>query len=143
MHSAIDWPRLAYFLYPYFWSDRQIERLFLRHPDPIHRDFLRAGAARVIVPIVPGFEEELTSFIDKGRVGQLPNGHRFRPVVSAVTAAHQQFAGGNGETWHHDDDDGGEEDAENGGRTLIASWTEYTPTGALDLDVVTMPIQTE
>jgi hypothetical protein len=142
VHSAIDWSRLAYFLYPYFWSDRQIERLFLRHPDPIHRDFLRAGAARVIVPIMPGFEEELTSFIDKGRIGQLPNGHRFGPAVSAVKAAHQQFAGGNGETWHDDDEDD-DEDEENGGRTLIASWTEYTPTGALDLDVVTMPIQNE
>ena len=42
-HAAIDWARLSYFLYPYFWSDRQMDRLFLRHPDPIHRDFLRAG----------------------------------------------------------------------------------------------------
>lgn len=137
VHHAIDWSRLAYFLYPYYWSAQQLDRLFLRHPDAAHRDFLRAGAARVVVPIVPGLEEELTAFVDKGRIGKLPNGHRFTPVVAAVRKANQDFIG----------DDGNDGDAPTAagsdveiGRRLIGSWTEFTPTGALDLDVVTMPV---
>lgn len=137
VHSAIDWARLSYFLYPYFWSDRQIDRLYLRHPDADHRDFLRAGAARVVVPIVPGSEEALTTFIDGGRVGRLPNGHRFGPLVAAVKQAHELFgADGNG-TWHGDDD----EDDSGRGKVRIASWTEFTPTGALDIEVATRAVE--
>jgi len=137
VHQAIDWSRMAYFLYPYYWSAQQLDRLFLRHPDATHRDFLRAGAARIVVPIVPGFEEELTAFVDKGRVGKLPNGHRFTRVVSAVRKANRDFIG--------DDVNDSDSPTEPGsdvepGRRLIGSWTEFTPTGALDLDVVTMPI---
>jgi hypothetical protein len=135
VHAAIDWGRVAFFLYPYFWSDRQVDRLFLRHPDPTHRDFLRAGAARVVVPILPGFEEELTTFIDKGKVGKLPDGHRFGEVVTAVRKANDTFF----------IEAAGDVNAEGGGdasgKELIGSWTEYTPTGALDIDVVTMAVQ--
>ena len=134
-HSAIDWGRLAYFLYPYYWSDRQIERLHLRHPDEAHRDFLRAGAARIVVPIMPGFEDELTSFIDSGRAGKLPSGHRYGPVVAAVREAHERFAAAGNATWHGDGDE--DADANESGKVLVAAWTEFTPTGALDIEVVT------
>ena len=129
VHAAIDWGRLAYFLCPYFWSDRQVDRLFLRHPDPAHRDFLRAGAARVVVPIVPGFEEELTAFIDLGRVGKLPGGHRFGEVIAAVRQAN---AGLTIET-------SGDRTVTRR-RTLVGRWTEFTPTGALDIAVETAPV---
>ena len=118
-------------------SDRQIDRLYLRHPDADHRDFLRAGAARVAVPIVRGGEEELTTFIDSGRVGRLANGHRFGPLVAAVKQAHEVFAAEGNATWHSDDDD---EDSDRG-KVRIASWTEFTPTGALDIEVVTSAVE--
>lgn len=134
VHAAIDWSRLAYFLYPYFWSDRQVDRLFLRHPDAAHRDFLRAGAARVVVPVVPGFEDELTTFVDQGRIGKLPAGHRFGEVLAAVRRANttdfaMPAAGAPGASEN------------GGGRVLIGSWTEFTPTGALDIDAVRRPVQ--
>ena len=129
VHSAIDWGRLTYFLYPYFWSDRQVDRLFLRHSDPAHREFLRAGAARVVVPIVPGLEDELTAFVDLGRLGKLPGGHRFGDVIAAVRQAN---AGMTIET--------SSDRAVTRRRTLIGTWTEFTPTGALDIAVETAPV---
>ena len=47
VQSAIDWDNVMVFLYPYFWDTiwEQDDRLFLNHPDLIHREFLRAGAA--------------------------------------------------------------------------------------------------
>jgi len=129
VHAAIDWGRLTYFLCPYFWSDRQVDRLFLRHSDPAHRDFLRAGAARVVVPIVPGFEEELTAFIDLGRIGKLPGGHRFGEVIAAVRSANIGLG-----------IDTATDATVTQRRTLIGKWTEFTPTGALDIAVVTSPV---
>ena len=130
VHAAIDWGRLTYFLCPYFWSDRQVDRLFLRHSDLAHRDFLRAGAARVVVPIAPGFEEELTAFIDLGRIGKLPGGHRFGEVIAAVRQANAGLT----------IDTSTELDVTRR-RTLIGKWTEFTPTGALDIGVVTSPVE--
>ncbi|TMQ06555.1 MAG: hypothetical protein E6J90_22280 [Deltaproteobacteria bacterium] len=87
------------------------------------------------MPILPGFEEELTTFIDKGKVGKLPNGHRFGEVVAAVRAANKAFM-----TEVADDNhEGGGDDT--GTKELIGTWTEFTPTGALDIDVVTMAVQ--
>lgn len=71
LHHAIEWENLLYFLYPYFWGSDDVarEKLLFDHPDPNHRDFLRAGWARVVVPIRPGFERDLTELLEKGKVG--------------------------------------------------------------------------
>ena len=132
VHAAIDWPRLAWFLYPYFWSDRQVDRLYLQHPDRSHRDFLRAGAARVIVPIVPGFEEQLAAFIDLGRIGKLPNGHRFTEVIKSVQEANKTFAVVTNQ-----------QQVVTSPETLLGTWAEFTPTGALDIEVCTIPVQAQ
>ena len=61
LHSAIEWENMLFFAYPYFWDRWQNWdfKRFLIHPDHAHRDFLRAGATRVVLPVRPGFE---TSF---------------------------------------------------------------------------------
>jgi hypothetical protein len=58
LQQAIEWENLLYFLYPYFWgSDPQARDKFLfEHPDPEHQNFVRAGYARVVVTVRPGFE---------------------------------------------------------------------------------------
>jgi Type II secretion system (T2SS), protein G len=68
IHQAIEWENILYFLYPYFWGSDDLgrEKLLFDHPDPTHRDFLRAGYARVVVPIRPGFEEDFTDLVDTG-----------------------------------------------------------------------------
>jgi hypothetical protein len=57
---------MSYFLYPYFWGRRDAWRLrmSLTHDDPRHAEFLRSGAARVIVPATPGYEARVLSYLE-------------------------------------------------------------------------------
>ena len=84
VHQAIDWGRALVLLYPYFWDnvDHHRTKLYLDHPDGGHREFLRAGAARVILAIKPGYEDEVVSLLDKGEMGQLAASSRFRPIMT-------------------------------------------------------------
>ena len=127
VHSAIDWANLSYVLYPYLWAGGSMEQLFLRHADARHREFLRAGAARVFLPVEPGRENEWAALLDQGRFGTLPQGHRFAPILTQVRQAHETYAQA-----------AVADNAAPG--TLVGTWTEFTPTGALDIDVVTMPV---
>lgn len=56
--QAFEWENLAYVFYPYFWTGREDWPTQSRHsdPDPRFTEFLRAGAARVMVPVRPNFE---------------------------------------------------------------------------------------
>lgn len=74
IHHAVEWENLLYFLYPYFWGSDDLgrEKLLFDHPDPLHRDFLRAGYARVVVPIRPGYEQKFTQLLDTGSLGSAP-----------------------------------------------------------------------
>jgi hypothetical protein len=66
IHNAIEWENVLFFPYPYFWdaSSRWPFKLFLVHPDPEHRSFLRAGCARVVLTIRPGFEASFAAFME-------------------------------------------------------------------------------
>ena len=68
LHQAVEWENINYFLYPYFWTPIATwrRRLRLRHEDPIHEAFLRAGAARVVLPIRPGWERAFLSVLATG-----------------------------------------------------------------------------
>lgn len=58
IQNAVEWENLLFFSYPYFWDliENWPFKRFLVHPDFDHRTFLRAGCARVVLPIRPGFE---------------------------------------------------------------------------------------
>jgi hypothetical protein len=64
--EAFEWRQMTYFLYPYFWGRRDAWRFRqqITDPDPRYEAFLRAGAARVIVPITPGYEERALFYLD-------------------------------------------------------------------------------
>ncbi|WP_218013152.1 type II secretion system protein GspG [Bacillus wiedmannii] len=68
LHHAIEWENLLYFLYPYFWGSDDLarEKMLFEHPDVNHRDFLRAGYTRIVIPVRPGFEESFTKLINTG-----------------------------------------------------------------------------
>jgi hypothetical protein len=136
VQTAIDWDNVMVFLYPYFWDTYpdQAVKLFLDHPDSLHREFLRAGAARVVLAIQPGFEEQVVSLLDEGNLGSLSDGNRFQSVVSDVQAANAAYALS---TQNNPD---GDDPAIPG--VLIGSWTEYTPSSALDIDVVMRAVTT-
>ncbi len=68
--NAFEWQNLMYVLYPYFWGRhaRWVNALHLTDPDPDFAAFLRAGAARVQVPVRPGFEKAIAYYCQTGRI---------------------------------------------------------------------------
>lgn len=68
--EAFEWPQASYFLYPYYWGRRSTwkMRAALGAADSRHAAFLRAGTARYIVPVTPGYEERVIRYLEsKGK----------------------------------------------------------------------------
>jgi hypothetical protein len=66
--DAFEWDNISCDLYPRF---RAGEEQPADEPDPRHRAFLGAGAARVRIPVRPGAERDVLYFLDFG--GLCPN----------------------------------------------------------------------
>jgi hypothetical protein len=66
--QAFEWEALLFSLYPYYWHEQSEWRdMFkLHHDDPQHKRFLKAGAARVLVPIRQNFERRVHDFVALG-----------------------------------------------------------------------------
>lgn len=82
IHNAVEWENVVFFAYPYFWDVTQNWpfKRFMVHPDPEHQAFLRAGCARVVLTIRPGFEHDFANFIETwSSFKDLPTDH---PYVS-------------------------------------------------------------
>ncbi len=136
LHQAIEWENITYFLYPYFWTQRPTWdlRLRLRHNDPIHEAFLRAGATRVILPVRPGWERAFVAFLHTGDVhATLPANHPYMTIAEEI----ENFAKTNypGLVPANPEDVDPEKATKQGEGVLIGSWFEYTPTSALDIQV--------
>ncbi len=68
--QLFEWPLITYSFYPYFWGRKAkwIELYQLDDVDPIFRSFLRAGFARVVVPVRPGYEKAALRFLADGSI---------------------------------------------------------------------------
>jgi hypothetical protein len=68
--QAFEWEHIIYFYYPYFWGwkDAWQKHVLLDDVDPDFADFLRAGAARVVFPVRPGFEAAIIHYLDTGEI---------------------------------------------------------------------------
>jgi hypothetical protein len=76
LHQAIEWDNLLYLTYPYFW-DVPLAWDFVRilqHPDATREQFIRAGSARVVLTIRPGYEGDFAAFVDRGDLSVVLNG---------------------------------------------------------------------
>jgi hypothetical protein len=89
--NAFEWHNMTYVFYPYFWNRhaRWISALHLTDPDSDFAAFLRAGAARVQVPVRPGFERAVAYFCQTGDVwkGQDPpliDDDLYVPIVEEI-----------------------------------------------------------
>ena len=89
--NAFEWNNLMYVLYPYFWGRkaRWISALHFTDPDPDFAAFLKAGAARVQVPVRPGFERAVAYFCQFGVVWEgndppLLDDDLYVPVVDEI-----------------------------------------------------------
>ena len=138
VHQSIDWENALVILYPYFWDNpvNHSSKLYLDHPDHGHREFLRAGAARLVLAIQPGFENEVISLLDKGQLGKLTPLTRFEEVIAKVQAEQKRLAdmvqpaSANQGKPHEPETVKAEKFGEK-----IGSWIDWTPTSALDMDV--------
>jgi hypothetical protein len=136
LHQAFEWENMNTFLYPYFWTARQAwhRRLGLRHRDPFHEAFLRAGAARVVLPIRPGWEKAALSLLETGTIDGLDGTDS--PYLT-IAEEIENFAKTNypGIVPANPDEIDPEKATQQSEGRLIGSWYEYTPTGALDIKI--------
>jgi hypothetical protein len=92
IQQAIEWENVLYFPYPYFWDVPAAWEFVrtLQHPDATRQQFLRAGSARVVLTIRPGFEEAFTAFVDRGELGKvLPPNHPYLTIGQEIRAYDQ------------------------------------------------------
>ena len=68
--QVFEWEQMQYIFYPYFWGRTSTwdHRFLVDNADPQFREFLKSGAARVVVPVRPGFETALQHYLDTGKV---------------------------------------------------------------------------
>lgn len=76
--QAFEWEQMMYVFYPYFWGRRSEwkAKLSIGEFDPDFDRFLKAGAARLVIPVRPRFEEAVLHFLETGQVwqgGEPPN----------------------------------------------------------------------
>lgn len=67
---AFEWENIMYTFYPYFWGRpwRWGELILIQDINPQFEEFLKAGAARLVVPVRPGFEAALAHFQETGDI---------------------------------------------------------------------------
>jgi hypothetical protein len=92
--QAFEWDHLLYFFYPYFWGWKPgwKNRNLLDDVDPAFADFLRAGAARVVFPVRPGFEAAIVHYLETSEIwsgGPPPDitGSLYVPIIQEIEDA--------------------------------------------------------
>ena len=81
--SAFEWMQTEYILYPYFWANptaNWLDALKLQMDDTLHESFLRAGAARVVVPVRLGFEAAVLTYLSHPEGPVLWNGQEYEDI---------------------------------------------------------------
>ncbi len=63
--QAFEWSNMTYRFYPYFWGrkDQWRQTVLVDDTDPLFTDFLRAGAARVVIPVHPAYAEAMLHYL--------------------------------------------------------------------------------
>ncbi len=106
--QAFEWEQMMYLFYPYYWGRREkwYGNAVLEGMDPLFAEFLKAGAARVVVPVRLQLEADVRYFLMTGQIwggGGLPEitDTDYLPITEEIKARDQ--APGNekpqGEPW--------------------------------------------
>lgn len=68
--QAFEWEQITYVFYPYYWGRKETwyDRVLKDCDDPVFGQFLRAGEARVVVPVRQGFEADIRYFLLTGQI---------------------------------------------------------------------------
>lgn len=75
--EAFEWEQATYQFHPYYWTarDRWRDLMEIAGGDPVFEQFLKAGSARTVVPVRPGYERTMAFFLKTGLIwggGYLP-----------------------------------------------------------------------
>lgn len=64
--QAFEWENLTYLFYPYFWGreNQWVDKLTTFDTDPLFTKFLQAGAARVVMPVRPGYNDAVMYYLE-------------------------------------------------------------------------------
>ena len=83
INQAVDWDNVIYFVYSYFWDDPQSWDFIrqIRHPDATRQAFLRAGSARIVLTVRPGWEKAWTYFVEFGGATSMPDVLPYHPYL--------------------------------------------------------------
>lgn len=89
--QAFEWEHMTWVTYPYFWGRRSqwASKISFEDTDPLFNQFLKAGFARVSVPVRPGFEGAVDHFLNFGELwegGPLPtvSSDLFLPIATEI-----------------------------------------------------------
>jgi hypothetical protein len=68
--QALDWDLMTYLFYPYFWSPKCSwdEKIVIDTGDALFDKFMQAGAVRVEIPVMPGFEDDMLYWENTGQI---------------------------------------------------------------------------
>lgn len=94
--EAFEWEHIAYYFYPYYWGQKTGWKYASLYDDsdPEFGSFLRAGAARVVFPVRPGFEKAVIYFLSTGQIwngGDPPDisSSEYVPIVEEISESLQ------------------------------------------------------
>ncbi len=70
--QAFEWENMMWKFYPYIWArqSEQHDKLLDEDTDPVFREFRRAGAARVVLPVPIDYQEAVLHFFETNEVWQ-------------------------------------------------------------------------
>lgn len=92
--QAFEWENIMYFFYPYYWGRKATwyDQALIDDNDPMFADFLKAGAARVVVPVRPKFDKAVVYWLNFGKTwngGDLPHigDDTYLSIVDEIKAA--------------------------------------------------------
>jgi hypothetical protein len=106
--QAFEWENIGYVFYPYFWGRQKNwpTALDMANQDPLFEQFLKAGYARVVIPVRPAFNDAINYFLTTNQVwqgGSLPavSDPTYLPIAEEIK--NQEGAPGNevpqGDPW--------------------------------------------
>lgn len=98
IEQSIEWTQVQYAFYPYYWARKSTWEEKIRKDDADYefQQFMQAGAARVVLPVRPGFEEAFSYFLETGEpwngAGAPPSIHD--PMYLSIVDELKELAGG-------------------------------------------------
>jgi len=104
MEQAFEWDLMSYNLYPFYWGSKTDWASLYQYDesnDPLFRNFMQSGMARVVATVRPGFEDAVRYYLQTGKIwngGEVPLIHE-ELYMSIVEELDDQEGKQEGKAW--------------------------------------------